>query len=326
MIVILHFHFKFNHKMRFDRRRSSSYRDLNLNDKILVGVEITTQFLGSGKISQSGGTDYEIARVIYDIHCLYAGARKNKFKKARDVVVFIDSQRIDISSKTEDHVLINFPLTQVKDVTLCLNEGPYSRTCVLVARENALSQYKAYVFYCKTDELAHEFYELATLAFELGFKLLKKFYRESSKKEQSGKPLHNRRSIEESTVDRRDFRRSEKSLEYDESDISDNVFCEEGKSNQIVDGGCVFEIGECSGERTVTVPIQDKDCMERRRGSFKLGKRKASCINTELKDRRSSDDDSEFDLGNWFRKSYRRIRRYFRQNPDVLRDDFEMSK
>lgn len=311
-------------KMRFDRRRSSSYRGLHLNDKILVGVEITTQYLGSGKISQSGGTDYEIARVIYDIHCLYA-AEKKKLKKAREVVVFIDSQRIDISSRKEDHVLVNFPLTQVKDVTLCLNEGPYSRTCVLVARENVLSQYKAYVFYCKTDELAHEFYELATLAFQLGFKLLDKFCRESNSNERSVR-LSRSKSVVKSTIGRRDVRKSEsRSLQDDDSDDeSDNVFCEEYKSDQIADVGCVFESGQSSGERTVTIPLQDGDAPESKKGgSLKLGKRRASCISTELKDRRSSVDGSEFELGKWFRKSCRRIRRYFKQDPTD--EDIEMS-
>ena len=314
-------------KMRFDRRRSSSYRGLHLNDKILVGVEITAQFLGSGKISQAGGTDYEIARVIYDIHCLYA-EEKNKLKKAREVVVFIDSQRIDISSKKEDRVLVNFPLTQVKDVSLCLNEGPYSRTCVLVARENVLSQYKAYVFYCKTDDLAHEFYELATLAFQLGYKLLEKFYRESSSNDQPLR-LSRRKSAVKSSIKRLNVRKSERSLQQDEdSDGSDNVFCEEYKSDQIVDVGCVFEIEQCSAERTVTIPLKDEDtpAESKKAGSLKLGKRKATVINTELKDRRASVDGSEFELGKWFRKSCRRIRKYFRQDPTVSNDeDFEMS-
>ncbi len=310
--------------MRFDRRRSSSYRGLHLNDKILVGVEITTQYLGSGKISQVGGTDYEIARVIYDIHSLYA-KEKNKLKKARQVVVFIDSQRIDISSKKEDHVLANFPLTQVKDVTICLNEGPYSRTCVLVARENVLSQYKAHVFYCKTDELAHEFYELATLAFQLGFKLLEKFYRESSNNEQSVR-LSRRKSFGKSSIGRNHVRKNEKPLQDDDSDGSDNVFCEEYKCDQIVDVGCVFENEECSGERTVTIPLRDEDAPESRKpGSLMLGKRKASFINTELKDCRSSEDGSEFELGKWFRKSCHRIRRYFKQESTVSNDDLEMS-
>ena len=315
--------------MRFDRRRSSSYRGLHLNDKILVGVEITTQFLGSGKISQSGGTDYEIARVIYDIHCLYA-EEKNKLKKASEVVVFIDSQRIDISSKKEDHVLVNFPLTQVKDVTLCLNEGPYSRTCVLVAKENILSQYKAYVFYCKTDELAHEFYELATLAFQLGFKLLEKFYRESSSNEQSLR-LSRSKSVVKSSVGRRDVRKSQRSLhddDDDDSDGSDSVFCEERKSDQIVDIGCVLESEQNSCERTVTIPLQDEDISElKKTRSIRLGKRKASLISTELKNRRGSQDSSEFELGKWFRNSCRRIRRYFRQEPtaDVTSEDLEIS-
>ena len=313
--------------MRFDRRRSSSYRGLHLNDKILVGVEITTQFLGSGKISESGGTDYEIARVIYDIHTLYA-EEKNKLKKAREVVVFIDSQRIDISSKKEDRVLVNFPLTQVKDVTLCLNEGPYSRTCVLVARENLLSQYKAYVFYCKTDDLAHEFYELATLAFQLGFKLLEKFYRESSSNEQSVR-VSRGKSVVKSSIGRRNVRISQRSLQDDDSDGSDNVFCEECRSDQIVDVGCAFENEHVSGERTVTVPLEDEETSQpKKTGTIRLEKRKASLISTELKDRRSSEDSgSEFEFGKWFRKSCRRIRRYFRQEPtaDFTNEDLEIS-
>jgi hypothetical protein len=308
--------------MRFDRRRSSSYRGLHLNDKILVGVEITTQYLGSGKISQAGGTDYEIARVIYDIHCLYA-AERNKLKKAREVVVFIDSQRIDVSSKKEDHVLVNFPLTQVRDVSLCLNEGPYSRTCVLVARENVLSQYKAYVFYCKTDDLAHEFYELATLAFQLGFKLLEKFYRESSNNDQSLVRLSRRKTSVKSSMRGRDVGKSGRSV-IEDSDGREKVFCE-----GMGDVGCVFESEQCSGERTVTIPLRDENTRESMKAvSLKVEKRRETLINTEMKDQRGSEDGSEFELGKWFRKSCRRIRRYFRHDPTISNEDpdsFEMS-
>jgi hypothetical protein len=110
----------------------------------------------------------------------------------------------------------------------------------------------------------------------------------------------------------------------DSDDESDNVFCEEYKSDQIADVGCVFESGQSSGERTVTIPLQDGDAPESKKGgSLKLGKRRASCISTELKDRRSSVDGSEFELGKWFRKSCRRIRRYFKQDPTD--EDIEMS-
>lgn len=297
--------------MRFDRRRSSSYRGLHLNDKILVGVEIKTQFLGSRKISQSGGSDYEIARVIYDIHRLYA-EEKNKLKKAREVVVFIDSQRIDISSKKEDRVLVNFPLTQVKDVTLCLNEGPYSQTCALVARENLVCEYKVYVFYCKTDDLAHEFYELATLAFQLGFKLLRRFHCESSSIKRSVRRLSRSKSVVKSSVGRRDVRKSE--MSFNDSDSSDEVFSDVDKSSQIVSVGRGFETGGRSGERTVTIVFDEGDCAESSR-SVKFGKRNPSVINTKLKNHDSSEDVSEFERRRWFQKSCSRIRSYFRQEP-----------
>ncbi|XP_028397483.1 uncharacterized protein LOC114521297 [Dendronephthya gigantea] len=306
--------------MRFDRRRSSSYRGLHLNDKILVGVEITTQYLGSGTISQCGGTDYEIARVIYDIHCLYAEEKK-KLKDAREVVVFIDSQRIDISSREEDHVLVNFPLTQVKDVTLCLNKGPYSRTCVLVARENFFSQYKAYVFYCQTDDMAHEFYELANLAFQLGFKLLEKFHRGSSNRLSRGK------GRAKSSITRRSVGR--RSLQDDDSDGNDYVLSEEYQSDEISKVGCCFESEQCSSsERTATIAIQDEDILEFTTGSIELRERQASFIDTELKENSRFEHmhGSEFQFGKWFRKSYRRIKKYFKQEStdEGSYIDFEM--
>ena len=312
--------------MRFDRRRSSSYRGLHLNDKILVGVEVTTQYLGSGKISQTGGTDYEIARVIYDIHCLYAEGQ-NDLKKAREVVVFIDSQRIDISSQKEDQVLVNFPLTQVKDVTLCLNEGPYSRTIVLVARGNFLSEYKAYVFYCKTDELAHEFYELATLAFQLGFKLLEKFYRlgESTSNGQSVRP---KRSLKRGG-------RKRSLHDDDDSDGSDDVFCEGGKSDQLAEYGCVIESRQASsGERTVTISLQyenppislqyENPSVSRRAKKASLARRNSSFIDTRLKGRRRS----EVERDGWFGRSFQWIRKYFSHeglSSEVSDNDLEMA-
>ena len=310
--------------MRFDRRRSSSYRGLHLNDKILIGAEITTQYLGSAKIPQSGGTDYEIARVIYDIHCQYI-EKKKKLKDAREVVVFIDSQRIDISSGKDDHILVNFPLTQVKDVTLCRNEGPYSRTCVLVARENVLSRYKAYVFYCQTDDLAHEFYELATLAFQLNFKMLKKFYSESSNNEKSLR-LSRGKSRAKSSTRKRGVGRN--SLQDDDSDGSDDVFCEEDQSGEIAKVRCQLESEQCSSnERTVTIPIQDEDTLEFATGSIDLGQRRASFINTELKDNSRSEHGSEHELGKCFRNSCLRIRKYFKREStnEGSNRDLEMS-
>lgn len=146
--------------------------DMNKDDKILAGVDLVVQYLGSGELSKSGGTDREIAYVLHDIHSLYA-QRKSSMKKAREVVVFVDTQRINVYTK-DDETLFSFPLTQVKDVTTCLNQAPYSKTCVLVAREDKEALYKAYVFYCNTEQKAVEFYQVVSLAFQVGFKMLEK--------------------------------------------------------------------------------------------------------------------------------------------------------
>lgn len=297
--------------MRFDRRRSSSYRGLHLNDKILVGVEIATQYLGCGIVSQVKGTDYEIARLIYDIHSLYS-EEKNKLKNAKEVVVFIDSQRIDISSKDDDHLLVNFPLTQVKDITVCLNDGPYSRTCVLVARENHISQYKAYVFYCKTYKLAHEFYELATLAFQLGFTLLEKF-NEKSVIDEPFERLSPRYESVKTMTSKWKIKGQTRSSSNDISQENDNVFIDEDEQCT----SCVLESEDCLNERAVTVLLAEDNLCKSHTASFEnICERKTSCIETDFK---KSDRNSHSYLGNLFRKSCRRIRSYFRQESLVPR-------
>ena len=147
---------------------------LDMKDQILAGVDFRIQYLGSGELSKSGGTDAEIAGVIHDIHGLYA-RRKSGVNKAFEVVVYIDTQRINVYNKDESKTLLSFPLTQVRDVTACLKGPAYSKTCVLVAKENNESLYKAYLFYCKTVKKAEKFYQTASLAFNLGFELLNEF-------------------------------------------------------------------------------------------------------------------------------------------------------
>lgn len=139
------------------------------DEEILAGFKFKMQYLGCGEELKFGGTDHEIANVIHDIHTLYA-ERNTKLSKARTVVVFVDAEKINIFNETEDEILLTFPLVYVKDVTACLNQAPYSKTCVLLAKDYNDPLYKAFVFYCKTTTRAAEFYHFTTSAFQLGFK------------------------------------------------------------------------------------------------------------------------------------------------------------
>ena len=143
------------------------------DEHILAGLKFKMQYLGCSEELKLGGTDHEIANVIHDIHTLYAG-RSGKLSKARNVVVFVDAEKIIIFDKTEDDILLTFPLVYVKDVTVtCRKQGaPYTKTCVVVAKDYNDPLYKAFVFYCKKDKLARDFYDFTTKAFQLGFKRL----------------------------------------------------------------------------------------------------------------------------------------------------------
>ena len=141
------------------------------DEEVLAGFKFKMQYLGCNEELKLGGTDYEIANVIHDIHTLYA-ERNTKLSKARTVVVFVDAEKINIFDKTEDVILLTFPLVYVKDVTTCLDQAPYSKTCVIVAKDYNDPLYKAFVFYCKTSAQAAEFYHFTTSAFQLGFKRL----------------------------------------------------------------------------------------------------------------------------------------------------------
>lgn len=146
-------------------KRSIPFED----EEILAGFQFKMQYLGCVEELKFGGTDHEIANVIHDIHALYA-SKNTKLSKARTVVVFIDAEKINIFNETEDDILLTFPLVYVKDVTTCLDQAPYSKTCVLLAKEHNDSLYKAFVFYSKTRARAAEFYHFTRRAFQLGFK------------------------------------------------------------------------------------------------------------------------------------------------------------
>lgn len=139
----------------------------------MAGFKFNMQYLGCCEELDSGGTDHEIANVIHDIYVLY-GKKNSKLRKARDVIIFVDSDKIDIFDKYEDEILLGFPLAHVKAVTTCLDQVPYSKTCVLVARGYNEPLYKAFVFFCKTAAQAAEFHHFTSIAFQIGFKKMEK--------------------------------------------------------------------------------------------------------------------------------------------------------
>ena len=151
--------------MKENLQRSIQFED----EEILAGLKFKMQYLGCGEELRCGGTDHEIANVIHDIHALYA-RNNTKPSKARAVVVFVDSEKISVFDENEDEMLLTLSLVYVKDVTACLNQTPYSKTCVLVAKQYNDPLYKAFVFYCKTTARAADFYNFTRSAFQLGFK------------------------------------------------------------------------------------------------------------------------------------------------------------
>ena len=157
--------------MQSDRNMKQKFKSaIEFQDEdIMAGYKFKMQYLGCGEQLKFGGTDHEIANVIHDIHTLYA-AGNTKLSKARTVVVFVDAEKINLFNESEDEILLTFPLVYVKDVTTCLDQAPYSKTCVLVAKDYNDPLYKAFVFYCKTTARAAEFYHFTTSAFQLGFK------------------------------------------------------------------------------------------------------------------------------------------------------------
>lgn len=314
------------------RRRSSVQPDLN--GEILAGVEFRIQYLGSGELSQAGGTDQEIARIIHDIHCLYAEQR-NGLKKAREVVVFIDTQRINISSKNEDEDLINFPLTQVKDVTTCLDERPYSKTCVLVAREDHEPLYKAYVFFCKTERMATQFYQVASLAFQVGFILQEKY---------CGPQAEVANNESEDNVDSSCFK--EENIKEDVSGIelmeNQNGSCstkndvsheESTSANTSWKTGPILSYKKRINERKVTFTFgnesnDDSTSLENDQQLVRINVNLGTGHREESQSKMGVYFDSaveqerpEFLLSRWFRSSCRNLRKYFHKDPTTQEDE-----
>ena len=297
----------------------SSMHSLDMKDQILAGMDFRIQYLGSGELSKSGGTDDEIAGVIHDIHGLYA-QRKSGVNKAFEVVVYIDTQRINVYNKDESKTLLNFPLTQVRDVTACL-KGPaqYSKTCVLVAKENNEPLYKAYLFYCKTVKKAEKFYQAASLAFRLGFELLNEFSNSTAVScEQAG--MHRTGTIEIITKDLKE--------------------CEikEIKSGSIERDGQNIASENNNGKRERTVAVQ----LESKKGSAATWKNEKGHMKIYLDIDEPADDNlpdrsmlrvyvenieegSRFFLPHWFRSSYRKFRKFSsRQSTDEFPDEVQL--
>lgn len=315
-------------KMRENQKSPSL--EFDVTDQILAGIELRMQYLGSGELSKCGGTDQEIAHVIHDIHNLYA-QRKNSLKKALEVLVFIDTQRINVYTKEEDEVLMNFPLTQVKDVTACLDQPPYSKTCVLVAKEDNQSTYKAHVFYCKTSQKAAEFYQVASLTFQVGFKLLEKF-----------SPLTENANddVFVNWNDSTDGNVKEDVLESDSNETKSGLYKRHGNNiaenheptseHKKPNSPSNTRKEDSRKERTVTIGLQNKN------GSVKnevalpkidlgLNERSNNLNQSKLGiylD--NAEERSRFLLSRWFRSSYQKFRRFSGQDSTTEVDEYQL--
>lgn len=138
-------------------------------EEVICGWKFKMQFLGCSEDLKLGGTDHELANLIHDIHALYKEKNAN-IKKAPSVIVTVNTQCINISGNEEDDVLFTFPLVYIKDVTTGVDIAPYSRTCVLVAKEHSKLKYRAFVLFSKSSARAAEFYCFTTSAFHFGLK------------------------------------------------------------------------------------------------------------------------------------------------------------
>lgn len=309
------------------------------DEEILAGFQFKMQYLGCGEELKFGGTDHEIANLIHDIHALYAG-KNTKPSKARTVVVFVDAEKINIFNETEDDILLTFPLVYVKDVTTCLDQAPYSKTCVLLAKENNDSLYKAFVFYSKTRARAAEFYHFTRRAFHLGFKKIENDSLNSAS-------TANEEIVESSSNQTLDesFRKANKQPEeaknnreagIDDEDGECDSLSELGKnfpeSQKLLNSGTEFlhlknkEQGKNkkSGlqQRTITVRLSNKESgfakHEKQEIKFKLN---LGDDNNNLNPSKigvimdTVGESSRYLIPNWFRNSYRKFRKMSGQRP-----------
>ncbi|XP_046861329.1 uncharacterized protein LOC124454596 [Xenia sp. Carnegie-2017] len=135
-------------------------------EEVICGWKFKMQFLGCSEDLKLGGTDHELANLIHDIHALYKEKNAN-IRKAPSVIVTVNTQCINISGNDEDDVLYTFPLVYIKDVTTGVDIAPYSRTCVLVAKEHSKLKYRAFVLFSKSSARAAEFIVLQPAPFIL---------------------------------------------------------------------------------------------------------------------------------------------------------------
>ena len=304
------------------------------DDDILVGLKFKMQYLGCGEELRFGGTDHEIANVIHDIHTLYSG-RNTKLSKARSVVVFVDTVKINIFNENEDELLLTFPLVYVKDVTTCLEQAPYSNTCVLVARQYNEPLYKAFVFYSKSPARASKFYHFTTSAFQLGFKRMETFTEgldsNSTAEEPSSECSTPNGSVKKLNGDFDGAKNCARAC-FDEEDGDCDSLSEFGKgfpeSEKLLKSGIqVFPL-KAKGKKkkvrkqTITVQISNNENdsfekREKRRIKFNLNLGDESNLNPSkfggYMD--TIGESSRFLIPHWFRNSYMKFRKIGSRQP-----------
>ncbi|XP_028390798.1 uncharacterized protein LOC114515698 isoform X2 [Dendronephthya gigantea] len=309
--------------MKQNEKNPTRFRD----EEIIAGFKFTMQYLGCGEGLEFGGSDLEIANVIHDIHALYS-ERNAKLSKARTVVVFVDAEKINVFNEDEDEILLTFPLAYVKDVTTCLDQAPYSKTSVLVAREYNEPLYKPFVFYSKSTARTAEFYHFTTSAFQLGFKRMENDsldsgstadeIGESSSSSTSSTPSVSLRKSNATKIGR------PKGNPYDEEDGDFDSVHEFGKSSP-ESRRLLNAHDEClqmkkkskaaksfsESRQSITVRLSNNN------GNAKHGVK----FNLNIGDQNNNDnafvdtvgDSSRLFVPNWFRNSYRKFRKMSNQ-------------
>ena len=323
--------------MKQNLKESINFED----EEILAGFQFKMQYLGCGEELKFGGTDHEIANVIHDIHALYVG-KNTKPSKARTVVVFVDAEKINIFNEAGDDMLLTFPLVYVKDVTTCLDQAPYSKTCVLLAKEYNDSLYKAFVFYSKTRARAAEFYHFTRSAFELGFQKIEN----DSLNSASTANEENFESSSSQTL-AESFRKANTQAEEDKNNREAGTDDADGECDSVSEFGIKFPESQKllnsgteflhlknkvkdqgknkkSGlhQRTITVRLSNKESTfakhEKQEIKFKFD---LGDSNNNLNPSKigvimdTVGESSRYLIPNWFRNSYRKFRKMSGQRP-----------
>ena len=316
--------------MKQNVKNPAPFRD----EEIIAGFKFTMQYLGCGEKLKFGGSDLEIANVIHDIHALYS-ERNAKLSKARTVVVFVDAEKIIIFNEDEDEILLTFPLAYVKDVTTCLDQAPYSKTSVLVAREYNEPLYKPFVFYNKSTARTGEFYHFTMSAFQLGFKRMEN---DSLDSESTAHEIGESSTSSACSTPNGRVRKSNgakngrpKSSPYDDEDGDCDSVQEFGKgspeSQRLLNAGneCLPMKNKATASRSF---LESQQSVTVRLSKSNDNAKHGMKFNLNIGDQNNNDnpskigvfvdtvgDSSRLLVPNWFRNSYRKFRKMSNQLP-----------